>query len=225
MKRWVVLLVLSLVLLLGVPLAWRLSRPDTSAGLPLDQALPVSTSLAASAGPGLEAPALVEDQTVATRPATIPGPIDSTSPLRLRIVSVDIDAAIDAVGVEEDGSMVIPREADRVGWYQYGPLPGSAQGAAVIAGHVDSRTQGRGALFRLRDISIDDIIEVDTGNGATLNYRVTSKEQIVKEALPTERLFTREGAPRLVLITCGGPFNQALRSYQDNLIVLAEPLP
>ena len=41
-------------------------------------------------------------------------------------------------------------------------------------------------------------------------------------ALPREVLRAR-GVPRLVLITCGGPFDQVRRSYRDNLVVYAVP--
>jgi len=32
------------------------------------------------------------------------------------------------------------------------------------------------------------------------------------------------GAPRLVLITCGGRFDPVARSYEDNIVVYAEPV-
>lgn len=218
MKRWAVITALGLALLLGAPLVWWLGRPSVSAGIPIDQVL-TEPAPSAPASPG-NAPA------VGTRPADITAPTGAEAevPRQLRIASVGVDAAIDPVGVESDGSMVIPQSTERVGWYRFGPAPGSTQGAAVIAGHVDSRAQGQGALFRLRDASPGDIVEVDTGGGTTLRYRVLSRERIVKKALPTERLFTRVGPPVLVLITCGGPFDQALRSYEDNLVVLAEPM-
>ena len=38
-----------------------------------------------------------------------------------------------------------------------------------------------------------------------------------------EDLFARDGTPRLVLITCGGNFNRALDSYDDNVVVIAIP--
>ena len=41
-------------------------------------------------------------------------------------------------------------------------------------------------------------------------------------ALPGEVLRAR-GVPRLVLITCGGPFDQVRHSYRDNLVVYAVP--
>jgi hypothetical protein len=35
--------------------------------------------------------------------------------------------------------------------------------------------------------------------------------------------FARDGAPRLVLITCGGPFDAATGNYEDNVVVYATP--
>jgi sortase (surface protein transpeptidase) len=159
------------------------------------------------------------------RPATPGAAVDTTpAPVRLTIPAIDVRAAIDPVGVLADGSMVIPREVDRVGWYRFGSAPGAAVGAAVLAGHIDSKTQGAGALFRLRELGVGDRIDVRRADGTTVGYRVTGKQTLVKKRLPTERLFARDGSPRLVLITCGGPFIRQLSSYRDNLVVVAEPV-
>ncbi|CAN5768385.1 hypothetical protein BH23ACT5_BH23ACT5_02490 [soil metagenome] len=48
--------------------------------------------------------------------------------------------------------------------------------------------------------------------------------QYPKDQLPTDRVFSREGSPALALITCGGTFNRALRSYDDNVVAYAGPL-
>jgi sortase (surface protein transpeptidase) len=141
----------------------------------------------------------------------------------LRIPAVGVDAAIVPVGVDGSGAMVVPREVARVGWYRFGPTPGDPAGAAVIAGHVDSKDQGEGALLPLREARVGDRITVTAADGRTLAYRVVGKETIVKKRLPVERLFARDGAPRLVLITCGGPFLPELSSYRDNLVVVAVP--
>jgi hypothetical protein len=39
------------------------------------------------------------------------------------------------------------------------------------------------------------------------------------------RLFDQEGPHRLVLITCAGEFDAAIRSYSDNVAVTAVPRP
>ena len=37
-------------------------------------------------------------------------------------------------------------------------------------------------------------------------------------------VFSKEGEPTLVLITCGGSFNRGLNSYDDNVVVYADPV-
>jgi hypothetical protein len=44
-----------------------------------------------------------------------------------------------------------------------------------------------------------------------------------KEALPSS-IYTRTGAPKLVLVTCGGPFDSRSGHYRDNIVVTAAPV-
>jgi sortase (surface protein transpeptidase) len=76
----------------------------------------------------------------------------------------------------------------------------------------------------LRRVGVGDRVTVTTVDGDDVAYRVVGKETIVKQRLPVERLFARDGLPRLVLITCGGPFVPELSSYRDNLVVVAVPI-
>ena len=99
------------------------------------------------------------------------------------------------------------------------------RGTAVLAGHVDSRTQGRGALYELRDLAIGDPVEVVLADGTVQRWRVTAVRQYPKATLPYDEVFTRAGAPRLALITCGGEFDRTERSYLDNIVAYAEPDP
>jgi len=127
------------------------------------------------------------------------------------------------VGVDPNGTMTVPRSAAQVGWYRFGPAPGAAAGAAVLAGHVDSRDQGQGALYRLREVPVGATVEVVDAAGVTRRYQVVTRERLSKRALPTQALFRRTGPPRLILITCGGEFDAQLHSYRDNVVVVAQP--
>jgi len=140
------------------------------------------------------------------------------------VPELGVDAAVDAVGVEADGQMTVPAEVDRVGWYRFGPAPGAA-GSAVIAGHVDSRTQGLGAMAPLREAAVGDEVVVTDAAGGVTRWRVVSRELLSKQVLPVDRIFSRDGPPRLTLITCGGPFLPELGRYRDNVVVVAELIP
>jgi len=216
------------------PVAWFASRPDRDAGAPVAQALARPAERAApdaSSSP----PAVVDDEVSAGPPPFGPVTVRDASPdaatapadpapARLLVDGLDIDAAVDAVGVEDDGSMVVPAEIDRVGWYRFGAAAGSEQGHAVLAGHVDAAGEGPGALFDLRGVEIGTIVTVVDETGGEHRYEVVGRETIVKDVLPVDDIFARDGEHRLVVVTCGGPFIPELSSYRDNVVVTAVPV-
>ena len=67
------------------------------------------------------------------------------------------------------------------------------------------------------------MIQVTTQNGRTFSYQVTSVKTMPKNDLPTD-IYSRGGSPRLVLVTCGGPFDAAAGHYRDNVVVTAVPV-
>ena len=138
--------------------------------------------------------------------------------------AADLDVAVRATGVAEDGSMELPDTVRRAGWYRYSALPGSRVGSTVIAAHVDTRAEGLGPFARLADLRKGDRIVLTDRSGADHRYRVKVTRQITQAKLPVDKLFDRDGAPRLVLITCGGAYD-ARNGYHDNVVVLAEPEP
>ena len=235
-------LVGSVAVLAAVPATWSASLPPDTAG----SRAAVATSLAGSATPGGTAtraatgvpkPLVAEPAPPASGPPaagesapglwvaapTAPAPPAPAPPVEVDIAGIGVVAAIDAVGVSGDGSMVIPRDAHRVGWYRHGAAPGSASGSAVIAGHVDSRRQGRGAMFELRNVQVGDPVRVRLADGTVLGYRIIARELLAKAALPLTELFSRAGPHRLTLITCGGDYDPATGGYQDNVVVTAVP--
>jgi len=219
--RWTAAAIGLLLVAVAVPTGWWLTRPSPADGPPVLSALAAPGSPSSTASPAT--PSAVPAS--ATPPGSASASGRTPAPVRLRIPRVAIDAQVLAAGVEPDGSMTVPRDARRVGWYRYGPAPGDRAGAAVISGHVDARSQGAGAMFRLREVRVGDRIEVGLADGSLLGYRVLAKQTIVKQRLPVDQLFARDGAPRLVLITCGGPFVPELSSYRDNVVVVSEPDP
>jgi len=157
-------------------------------------------------------------------PRPEPGPL--AAPLQVRIDSIAVDAPLVRVGLEADGAMEIPDEVAEIGWYDpdgLGVRPGSS-GTAVLAGHVDSRRQGRGALYHLRDLRVDQTVEIDLEDGTTQLWRITEIIQYPKDVLPFDELFVWSGPPRLAVITCGGEFDRTARSYTDNIVAYAEPV-
>ncbi len=162
-------------------------------------------------------PSRVTSSTKATPAPTV------GAPARLQIPSVGIDAPVRPVGLDDQGDMAVPEQVDIVGWYEYGPAPGAAAGSAVLSGHIDSAQQGLGAFSALVGVKSGDRITVTDASGRQVRYRVVAREAFAKKTAPLADLFSRSGAPRLTLITCGGAFDSSARSYLDNIVVTAVP--
>lgn len=211
-----VALALCLVVAAGLPAVWLLTRPSADIGS--------RPSRDASAPSRESAPSPAPVPPVVGRAASpMRSPDVGATPTRVSISAVGLDAAVVPVGVAREGAMRVPRDARRVGWYRFGPRPGGGTGSVVLAAHVDSRTQGLGAFYPLRDAEPGDRVTVVTEGGRRSSYRVVARQLFRKRALPLEELFRRDGRAVLTLITCGGPYLAYAGGYQDNLVVSAVP--
>jgi len=144
-------------------------------------------------------------------------------PIRLTLPNLDVSAPVVPVSVASGGGLDVPNDPNVLGWWSSGARPGDRRGSVLIDGHVDSATQGVGVFAHLRELQPGDPIITESASGELRHYRVTSVQQFPKATLPAETLFNQEVQERLVLITCGGPFNRDERQYPDNVVVLAEP--
>jgi hypothetical protein len=146
------------------------------------------------------------------------------APTRVRIASPAIDARVYPVAIDtRNGVLAVPASLSRAGWWRDGAAPGARSGAVLIAAHVDSARGGEGAFFRLHRVRPGEQVQLSTAGGAAVAYRVVSVRSYRKDALPTG-IYSHGGAPRLVLVTCGGPFDRASGRYRDNIVVTAVPV-
>lgn len=229
----VAMLVASLVLVavaaaLGLGSGGRgvgLDVPLVAASAPGAADGPLASGRGSSPRPDERAPAsLPGPESVPLRDATRIEPLATVAPPReLSIPSVGVTMPIVATGVLDDGQMELPEDPAQIGWYQFGPGPGERRGSVVLAGHVDSTRYGVGPLARLASIQEGARITVTDAEGSPVRYRVTGVERIRKAALPTDRLFDPDSAPRLVVITCGGRYLPEAGGYEDNIVVIAKP--
>jgi LPXTG-site transpeptidase (sortase) family protein len=141
-------------------------------------------------------------------------------PTHIRIPALGVSAPVVPLGLAKDRSMETPRRWGDTGWFEPGPEPGEV-GAAVIAGHVDSKS-GPAVFFRLRELRRGDSIVVDVAGGRSIRFRVQGVERWPKKSFPTRRVFGRTSFPALRLVTCSGEFDRARGHYVDNTIVYAK---
>ena len=137
----------------------------------------------------------------------IPAPARPTPPPppHLLIPAIGVNAPIESVGVQPDGTMETPEQSpwNDVGWYSAGPRPGE-RGSAAIAGHLD-RPGGTPAVFwRLRDLHIGDQVLVVDAQGKTLRFHVTGIEFYPSQDAPVQDIFGNNAGSFLNLTTCAG---------------------
>ena len=123
-----------------------------------------------------------------------------------------------------DGQLKVPENVDHVGWWDGSAYAGDPFGSTVIAGHVDSATEGIGFFVRLRRVKVGDVVTLRAGS-RRLSYRIIKKETVDRQALATDsRAFDQTGDHRLVLITCTGAYRRDRGGYESNLVVTGRPL-
>jgi hypothetical protein len=154
--------------------------------------------------------------------ATVDAPKAKVEPVGLTIAKIGLKAKeVRSVGLEPDGQLEIPNEKE-IGWYRYGQAPGEI-GSTVLAAHV-SWNGVLGPFADLATMEPGDRINVQLSDGSNRTYEAVERNQYNKGELPAERIWTRTGPESLVLITCGGEFNPAIKRYYDNIVIYAVPV-
>ena len=246
-RRAATSLAAGLALLVAAPLVWWATQPDpagqrvssVNASAAADLAAPASAPDLAPAAPAAPAaaPAPATTTTTAPAPTTTTATTAKTTqplvqavanspatPVRIELPALGVDTVVVPVGVDGEGRMEVPEDVGTVGWYRFGPTPGATAGSAVLTGHVDDYRQGLGVFARIGDLGPGDIVRVVDEAGVTREFEVLSREEWPKGGVPLDRLFDRGGSARLVLITCGGTFNNTTLGYDDNIAITAVPV-
>jgi sortase (surface protein transpeptidase) len=149
-------------------------------------------------------------------------PTVDIEPRSITINAIDVAAVpVRSVGVTPNGQLEIPG-ADEAGWYRLGAAPGQP-GATVIAAHVSWQGQ-RGPFLRLDELEPGALVELALADATTRTYQVVARAQHNKLMLPSDEIWRTNGPENLVLITCGGAFDEDRRRYEDNIVVTAVPV-
>ena len=143
-------------------------------------------------------------------------------PVRLLIPAIGVSAPVLPTGVQAGGSLAVPPDPSDVGWWAGGAFPGEPTGAVILVGHINSAALGPGALLRLQDVRPGAEITVEA-SGRDYHYRVVALRAYVKTSLPVAAVFGQQVAPRLVIVSCGGPFDASTGHYLDNIVAYAVP--
>lgn len=141
-------------------------------------------------------------------------------PVSIEIPSINVKTKVEHVGTLDDGRMDVPKDADNVGWYKPGTLPG-AQGNSVIAGHVDDLTSPA-VFYDLHKLKDGDKIIVTGKSGEKLTFKVNQSKVYPRQDSPIENIFGFTYRSALNLITCTGDYDPETTERAERLVVTAE---
>lgn len=148
-------------------------------------------------------------------------PVRAGLPQRLRIPSINVDAAIEHVGLVPGGVMGNPKKPEDTAWFELGPQPGE-KGSAVIAGHYGWKN-GRAAAFdNLHTLQIGNKIYVEDEAGTVTVFIVRELRTYAQSDDATDVFGSTDGGAHLNLITCGGVWDGVGKTYSNRTVVFTD---
>lgn len=179
-------------------------------------------------GSGASSAPTTGDIAAVGRPLGVPlppphDPVEGSAPKRVEIPSLGIEAPVIARGLDEDGAIEPPSfDTPRtVGWYGDGAEPG-AKGPALFVGHVDTETEPA-VFYGLSAARPGAKVEVTRADGSVAEFTVDDVQVFTRERFNADKAYGphKRGRAELRLITCGGTYDRASRSYDANVVVSA----
>lgn len=151
----------------------------------------------------------------------------TVSPERPRILTIDrlgvYGARVIPVGIDENGQLGTPRNIFDVGWYESSGLPGQG-GTMLIDGH-NGGPHVHGVFKNLPDLAVNDVIEVERGDGWTFYYSIVENTEVSLDEsdvyMATAMRSPESGRESLTLITCSGDWSDERDTYLSRQFVRA----
>ncbi len=150
-----------------------------------------------------------------------------------------VQASVSANPLNANGSLFVPPNPRTVSWASQDVAPGTSYGTIILVSHINSGGV-RGAFSDLADYQPGQIITLTLADGRKMRYAVAAPPiEVTKDKLGPRRqeLFDqtysygaagRAKSGRLLLLSCGGLFDNRTGHYESNIFVYAlpaEPVP
>lgn len=148
------------------------------------------------------------------------------SPNRIEIPALKAQAPIVRVGTMPNGELQVPLNPRTVGWWAPGARPGAARGTAIFAGHINyAGVEGTFAdIGKLKPGDQVMVFGLTKRKRTEVVFKVTGVRTYHKTHLPYRELFDQNVPGRMVLVTCGGPFDASTGNYLDNVVAFGLPV-
>lgn len=144
---------------------------------------------------------------------------DGKVPVSIAIPSLDVQAAIQPVGLDREGRMATIPDAKVIAWYAYGGVPGNT-GNAVLAGHRDWNGS-LGTFWSIDTLKSHDIVRIGFSDGSQSVFEVVSDTLYPANHVP-DQVMQVNASTRTTLITCAGDFDRSGGGYQSRAVVILQ---
>jgi LPXTG-site transpeptidase (sortase) family protein len=143
-------------------------------------------------------------------------------PVRLKIPSINVDAALESVGLTPGGAVGVPKGTENAAWFDLSPRPGE-KGSAVIDGHYGWWKNNTPTVFNnLGKLRKGDKLYVQDETGVIITFVVRESRKFNPGADAAGVFASGDGKSHLNLITCDGVWNDASKNYPDRLVVFTD---
>jgi hypothetical protein len=214
--------------------------PLAGGALPPDVAASTSPFSASDGGAGSSS-----SSSTSHSPPAKPGvPVAISIPFASSHYPNGLHSTVTSHRLNADGSLFIPDDPKTVSWANQDAAPGSARGTVILTSHVNYVINGQTVIGAFSDLAeyaraaINKRLTLTLSDGRHLVYQVVAGREYNKHQLadnPALRAdlynqtdaFGAAGKPkssRLLLVSCGGAFDNATGEYEDNVFLYALPV-
>ncbi|MFJ6939066.1 class F sortase [Streptomyces sp. NPDC101132] len=150
-------------------------------------------------------------------------PLAGALPQRVDVPSIGIQAPVVPRGLDSDGGIDPPPydQPGTVGWYRSGTQPG-APGAALLVGHVDTRSKPA-VFYGLSSARQGDKVRIVRADGVVAEFTVEDVQVYERDRFDAHKVYGPRvrGRAELRLVTCGGTYDRVAKQYTANVVVSA----
>jgi hypothetical protein len=154
-----------------------------------------------------------------------------------------VHAQITSNDLNSDGTLFVPSDPTTVSWAREDAQPGSSHGTAILTSHINFVINGQLVIGALSDLAwyaqhaLGKQISLRLKDGRVMHYRIVagreySKDQLAgndtlrAELYDQSKVYGPANKPsgRLLLVSCGGAFDQYTGEYEDNVFLYLLPV-
>jgi len=199
---------------------------------PMSSAHSSRPTTAAQGQPAVPAATHAESQTSSLKVPSAPSSTAAPAcpPSRLTIPTLGIDSPVVRIGLEVDGTLGTPGDADKnkAGWYPTVML-GAQRGTVLMDGHTyhDDSALFKNSLPRTAQVGMT--MQLSCADGRAFDYKVSELNlDLTPDTYPAfvdaRELYSPDGPPQVVIITCAG-WDAIHRLWNSRAVLIATPVP